>query len=201
MQGTLAVILISAMLCTGCSAAWVTTLDTILAAAAPALVNILQIVALAQGHPLNTNLQAKINTDAGLIKTLALDFSNASSGAAPGVCKQLQAAVNTYSGDQQMVLQLAQVSDAKTQTKITMLVDLVAGTVSAITAAIPSCQQTTAFRSLKATPPYNVSNFVADYNRVLVAPTGNADVDAATPKLMLHRHSRVVRVVTFGQLQ
>jgi putative intracellular protease/amidase len=46
-----------------------------------------------------------------------------------------------------------------------------------------------------------VSNFVADYNRVLVAPTGNADVDAATPKLVLHRHSKVVRVVTFGRLQ
>jgi hypothetical protein len=113
----------------------------------------------------------------------------------------LQAAVNTYSGDQQMVLQLAQVSDAKTQTKITMLVDLVAGTVSAITAAIPSCQQTTAFRSLKAAPPYNVSNFVADYNRVLVAPTGNVDVDAATPKLILHKHSKVVRVLSFGRLQ
>jgi hypothetical protein len=141
------------------------------------------------------------NCRLGLIKTLALDFSKASSGAAPGVCKQLQAAVNTYSGDQQMVLQLAQVSDAKTQTKITMLVDLVAGTVSAITAAIPSCQQTTALRSLKAAPPYNVSNFVVEYNRVLVAPTGNTDVDAVTPKLVLHRHSKAVRALTFGTLQ
>jgi hypothetical protein len=188
------------MLCTACSTAWVSTLNSILAAAAPALINILQIVALAQGQPLNASLEAKINADATVIKTLAADFAKASSGSAPGICQQLQAGVNTYASDQQLVLQAAQVNDANTQTKITMLIDLVAGTVSAITAAIPSCQNTVAFRSLNSAPPYDVSTFVDDYNRVLVTPTGNASVDGVTSKLTLHRHSKMTRIITLGRL-
>lgn len=201
MKTTLAVALALATLSIGCSTAWVATLDSILAAAAPALINILQIVALAQGQPINRNLEAKINADATAIKTLAVDFAKASSGSAPGICQELQAGVNAYEADQQLVLQVAQVSDPVTQTKIAMLADLVAGTVSAITAAIPSCQSAAAIRNLKAAPPYSVSTFVVDYNRILVTATGNRAVDAATPKLKLHRHSKLVRIATIGQLQ
>src|SRR6202795_741996 len=197
-ETTLAVALALATLSIGCSTAWVATLDSILAAAAPALINILQIVALAQGQPINRNLEAKINADATAIKTLAVDFAKASSGSAPGICQELQAGVNAYEADQQLVLQVAQVSDPMTQTKIAMLADLVAGTVSAITAAIPSCQSAAALRSLKAAPPYSVSTFVVDYNRILVTATGNRAVDAATPKLKLHRHSKLVRIATIG---
>src|SRR5271165_4419190 len=111
MRTTLVVVLSLAMFCTACSTAWVSTLDSILAAAAPALVNILQIVALANGQPVNTNLEAKINADATVIKTLAGDFAKASSSAAPGVCSQLNAAIGDYQADQALVLQVAQVSD------------------------------------------------------------------------------------------
>jgi hypothetical protein len=201
MKATLAVALAVAVLSTGCSTAWVATLDSILAAAAPALINILQIVALAQGQPVNGNLVAKINADANAIKTLAIDFAKASSASAPGICQELQAGVNAYEADQQLVLQVAQVSDPLTQTKIAMLADLVAGTVSAITAAIPSCQSAAALRNLKAAPPYSVSTFVVDYNRILVTATGNPAVDATTPKLKLRRHSKLVRIATLGRLQ
>jgi hypothetical protein len=187
------------MFCTACSTAWVSTLDSILAAAAPALINILQIVAVANGQPANSNLAAKISADATIIKTLAADFAKASSGSAPGVCQQLQAAVNAYQADQQLVLQVAQVSDSNTQTKITLLAGLVAGTVNAITAVIPSCQAKA--QGFKALPPYRLSTFTDHYNSILVAPTGNAAVDAATQKLKLHRHSKFVRAVTFGELQ
>jgi hypothetical protein len=201
MKATLVVALALAMLATGCSTAWVVTLDSILAAAAPALINILQIVAVAQGQPINSNLAAKINADTAAIKTLAADFTKASSGSAPGICQELQAGVKAYEADQQLVLQVAQVSDPITQTKIAMLAELVAGTVSAITAAIPSCQSAAAFGNLKATPPYSVSTFVVDYNRILVTATGNPAVDAATPKLKLYRHSKLVRIATIGRLQ
>src|SRR5713101_2084101 len=153
MRKALVVALSLAMFCTACSTAWVSTLDSILAAAAPALINILQIVAVAKGQPINSNLSAKINADATVIKTLAADFAKATSGSAPGVCQQLQAAVSAYQADQQIVLQAAQVSDANTQTKITLLADLVAGTVNAITAVIPSCQNAAAARSMKTTRP------------------------------------------------
>jgi hypothetical protein len=200
MRKALVVVLSLAMFCTACSTAWVSTLDSILAAAAPALINILQIVAVANGQPMNGNLAAKINADATVIKTLAGDFAKASSGSAPGVCQQLQAAVGAYQADQSLVLQVAQVSDPNTQTKITLLANLVAGTVQAITAVIPSCQAN-AQASFKALPPYSVSSFADHYNSILVARTGNAAVDAATPTLKLHRHSKFVRAVTFGRFQ
>jgi hypothetical protein len=201
MKGTMVVAVSLAMLCTGCSTAWVSTLDSILAAAAAALINILQIVAVAEGVPVNANLEAKINADATVVKTLAGDFAKASSGSAPGVCQELQAAVSAYEADQQLVLRVAQVSDPSTQTKIVLLTDLVGGTISAIAAVIPACQNTAAFRNLNAAPPYSVSTFVAEYNRILTTATGNAAVDAATAKLKLHRHSKFVRMATFGRLQ
>src|ERR1700716_400845 len=198
---TLVIVLSLAMVCTACSTAWVSTLDSILAAAAPALVNILQIVAVANAQPVNANLAAKIDADATSIKTLAGDFAKASSGSAPGVCQQLQAAVNVYQADQQLVLQIAQVGDSNTQTKITLLADLVAGTVDAILAVIPSCQNVAVTRNMKTAPSYSVSTLADHYNSILLAPTGNAAVDAATPSLKLHRHSKLVRAVTFGRLE
>jgi hypothetical protein len=201
MRKVLVVALSLAIFCTACSAAWVSTLDSILAAAAPALINILQIVAVANGQPVNSNLAARINADATVIKTLAGDFAKASSGSAPGACQRLQAAVGAYQADQALVLQVAQASDANTQTKITLLADLVAGTVDAITAVIPSCPNAALSQAMRTAPPYSVSTFADHYNSILVAKTGNAAVDAATPKLKLHRHSKFVQAVTFGRLQ
>jgi hypothetical protein len=204
MKKALIVLLSLTMFCTACSTAWVSTLDSILAAAAPALVNILQIVAIANGQPINSNLAAKINADATVIKTLAADLAKASAGSAPGACQQLQAAVGAYQADQALVLQVAQVSDQNTQTKITLLAGLVASTVQAITAVIPACQSTSqnaaSLQGFKATPPYSVSTFAARYNSILVATTGNAAVDAATQRLKLHQHSKIVRSLSFGRL-
>ena len=198
---TLVVTLCCVMFCTACSTAWVSTLDSILAAAAPALINILEIVSVAKGQPVNGTLAAKITADAAAVKTLAADFAKVSAESAPGVCQQLQAAVSAYQADQQLVLQVAQVRDSNTQTKITLLANLVAGTVNAITAVIPPCQNAAATRSIKFASLYSVSTFTAHYNSILVAKTGNAAVDAATPKLKLHRQSKFARSVTFGRLQ
>ncbi len=201
-QFALPLILTVALFATACSTAWVSTLDSILAAAAPALVDILQIVAVASNQPLNSNLVTKINSDAGDIKTLAQDFATASTTAGPGVCKQLQAAIGAYQADQNTVLQLAQVSDSKTQTKITLLATLVAGTVGAITEAIPSCQQINVTApppaAFRGAPPLTLSKFTDSYNAVLTTKTGNVAVDALTPQLVIHKHSKFVRKVTFG---
>ncbi len=187
-----------AIFCTACSSAWVATLDSILAAAAPALVNILQIVAVANGEPVNSELEAKIDSDAAVIKTLAVDFAKSSSSAAPGVCSQLNAAISDYQSDQTMVFQVAQVKDSHTQTKITLLSSLVAGTVQAVTAVIPSCEN--AKQEFKAMPAYSLSTFTTHYNSILVAPTGNKAVDSVTTSLRLHQHSRLARTLGLGRL-
>ena len=201
MKKILIITLSLAFLCTACSTAWVSTVDSILAEAAPALINILQIVAVANGQPVNSDLTAKINADTAVIKTLAGDFAKASSGSRSGICQQLQAAVGAYQADQQLVLQVAQVSDPNTQTKIALLAGLVAGTVDAILAVIPSCQSGVSSQGVKSAPPYNISTFADHYNSILITRTGNAAVDTMTPRLKLHRHSRLVRLVTFGRFQ
>ena len=194
----LAVILCASMLLTSCSTAWVSTLDTILAAAAPALVNILQIIAIAESKPFHAELATKINSDAATIKQLAGDFASATAASAPGVCQQLNAAVGVYTQDQQAVLALVQVSDSATQQKIAVLAGLVTSTIGAITAALPQCQHPS---GKMATPPLNVRKFVTDYNAALTAKTGNAGVDALTPKLKIHEHSAFVRYATVGILK
>jgi hypothetical protein len=201
MKTILVFTLSAAILLTGCSAAWISTIDSILAVAAPALINILQIVAVANNQPLNSNLAAKIDADAAAIKLLAGDFDTASSTSSSGICQQLQAAISTYQADQQLVLQVAQVSDTNTQTKITLLVDLVAGTIQAITAVIPSCQSAALAENVKAQSTLKLRNFVTEYNAILKIKTGNAAVDALTPKLAIHQHSKVERALTFGRLQ
>lgn len=201
MKKSLVFVLSLVVFCSACSTAWVGTLDSMLAVAAPALVNILQIVAIANGNPMNGNLAAKITSDAAALKTLAIDFAKASPEAASSVCQALQTAVSVYQADQQLVLHAAQVSDPNTQAKITILVGLVAGTVEAITAVVPSCQNAATNRRMKSTPPYSLSTFADRYNSILLTPTGNAAVDAATPLLKLHQHSKIVRSLTLGRLQ
>jgi hypothetical protein len=200
MKQILIVVLFLALFCTACSTAWVTTLDSILAAAAPALIDILEIVAAANGQVVNAAEVSKINTDAAAIESLASDFASASSLAAFGVCSQLQASIVAYQSDQQLVLSTAQVSDANTQTKITLLSNLVEGTVEALLAVIPSCQ-TAKFAMPLSAPPLSVMKFVTSYNAILTTKTGNATVDMLTPKLKLHRHSRILRALTLGKLQ
>lgn len=183
-----------------CSTAWITTFDNILVAAAPALINILNIIAIAEGKPIDTALEAKITADAALLKKDAADFAAASAAAAPTACAQLQAAVETYSADQADVLELAQVLDPKSPeaVKIETLSALVAGTVVAITAVIPSCQVASGkFES--AAVPVPLKGFVDNYNMELVRSTGNPNVDNFTKKHKIHVHSKFVRVITFGQ--
>jgi hypothetical protein len=194
-----AFVLSLALFTTACSTAWVSTLDSILAAAAPALVNILEIVAAANGGTMNSNLAAKINTDAADIKTLAAAFAADQS---TNACTTLENAIATYQADQQLVMQVAQVSDSATQTKIALLADLVAGTVQAITAVIPACQAPASVaKKFGASPPLKLSTFVSSYNTVLRAKTGNAAVDALTPKLTIHQHGKFARLASVGILK
>lgn len=198
----LALLLCMTLALSACSTTWISTLDNILVAAAPALVNILNIVALAEGKPLNSTLAAKITTDASSIQTLAKDFAGASSLAAPGVCSQLQAAITTYSQDESQVMSLASVSDPATEAKIETLSALVAGTITAITDVIPSCSAASSatFRAaLGAHPvPLPLKSFVRSYNAVLTAPTGKTAVDSFTKSHQVHVHSLLFRTITIG---
>lgn len=201
LKKSLAIAMVGTLLATtACSTSWLTTLDDILAVAAPALVNILNIFAVAENQQPNVALAAQITADTSRVKSLAHDFANASSSAAPGVCEQLNAAVSVYSQDEQQVIALARVKDPAVQSKIAVLSGLVATTIQSITSVIPNCADAAKARRYAAEPPMNLKRFVADYDATLVAPTGNTAVDKATPKMKLHKGSRVAHYASFGIL-
>jgi hypothetical protein len=199
MKISVAALLFCVMLCTACSTAWVSTIDSILAVAAPALIDILQIVAAANGQLVDATQVSKIDADAASIKSLASELGRASAIATPGVCSALQSAITTYQADQQVVLSAAQVSDVNTQAKIVLLSNFVAGTVNAILAVVPSCDMSQA--ALRPNTALHLTDFVANYNAILTAKTGDPAVDAITEKLRLHRHCKAVRIATLGRLQ
>lgn len=203
-QFALAVLLVCTMVIVGCSAAqWLTTIDDIISVAAPSLVNILNIISIAKGQPLNATLAAKITTDATTVKTLASDFADASASAAPQACAQVQTAIATYSSDEAQVMSAANVSDPATQAKIVTLSSLIAGTVQAVLSVLPNCATSSVFKgSLTAkSVPIPLKSFIKSYNKNLIAPTGLFGVDAYTKAHQVHEHGKFVRVVSFGTAQ
>ncbi len=192
--------LILAPFIAGCSTAWVSTFDDILTAAAPALINILNIIAISKGEPINAPLEAKINADSATIKSLANDFAASSTNAAPTVCGQLQAAISTYSTDEQQVMALASVQNQATQEKIVVLSGLVAGTVTGLLAVIPNCQQAVQMKAslVKTAPPLPLKQFVGSYNATLSKPTGDKAVDKYTASHEIHVHGKFVRWLALG---
>ena len=207
MKKLLIPVLLLTIVLSGCSTAWLTTLDSVLAAAAPALINILQIAALSKGltaSSASAQLTAKINADAAALQKSASDFASASAAAAPGACAQLQAALTTYQSDLPAVLQVAQVSNANTQSKIETLSALVVGVFGCIEPLIPNCQAPKMMGLAGAThsaPPLELKNFVQAYNAVLVSPVNDKAVDAETSKMKIHRHGKFARAVTLGVLR
>jgi hypothetical protein len=179
--------------------AWVGQVGTIVAALAPAVINILQIIALAEGKPFNKSLGDKITADAANIKVLANDFATASAAAAPNACAQLKAGLATFGADQATVNSLIQVADPATQAKASLLFNLTNGAFSTVEALIPSCNAPAALREslAKATPLVDGNKFVTTYNAALVVPTGKASVDAYTKSHKIHAHNLFVRMLPF----
>ena len=186
----------------GCSAAWIATMDNILAASAPALIDILTIIYIAENKPIDATLVNKINADAANVKVLAEDFAAASAAAAPTACAQLQAGIQVYSADQMQVMALAQVIDPTSPAaiKITALSTAITGTIVLILALIPQCQQAATMKASfegKAVP-VPLKRFVADYNKILVVKTGSPAIDFYTARHKVHVHSKLRRVLELG---
>jgi hypothetical protein len=199
----LALILCCTMFLSGCG--WLSTAESILSAAAPALLNILQIVAVVNGRPMDSGLAAKINGDAANLKTVLSDYAAAQAAAKPGMCPQLQAALNLYESDLPLVMQVAQVSDQNTQSKILILSGLIVGVFNTLEPLIPGCQAppSASVRTMTANlnlrpATVDLHTFIPAYNAALTSPTGNPTLDEATKRMKLHRHSKAVRIITFG---
>lgn len=174
----------------GCS---VSQFEAVLNEVGPAVSTILQIVAIAKGTAADTSLATKIAADVAAAEKVFADLQ-ASTEANKGSLKaQLDADFVTLNNDLSSVFAIAQVSNKNTQAKITALVGLVESAVQIAEAAIPS-------NSAKAVnaPKLSADELVDSFNNVLVAKTGDVKIDSFTPKHKIHKHGKLVRVLSLG---
>jgi hypothetical protein len=198
-KGLTAIVLSYCLILAGCSLAWIGTLDTVLAAAAPALNNVLTIIALVENKPVNQTLEDKITADAANLKILAADFAK-DSGTNPTTCQEVQAGAAVLNDDAAVVLSLVNASGSSNIAAIFAAADAF---VVVIVGLIPACNSPAAIKAYKQSVPakvakINVNALVSNYNTTLTKTTGNAVVDAYSKANKVHAHSLFVRVVSLG---
>jgi hypothetical protein len=194
-------VLASSMACTVTEAAWLKTADQILTIIGPALVNILQFVAIAEGKPMSAALAAKVNGDAAATKKIVDDFASADAAAQPGVCSQVQASFGVLQADEQQVFELTQVMSTASQQKAALLVGLAGSVFAAFETVIPSCNPASLAKATRSRPPVNAPDFVASYNKIMASKDGNPPADKRSPKLKIHLHSAPLRYASLGLLK
>lgn len=189
------------LLLSGCS---FTTSDfnQILNEVAPAVATVLQIIALVEGTPANAALPPKIAADVAAIEQLHTDFQNSADANKGSIVAELNGAFSTLQNDLKTVFQIASVKDTATQIKITALLQLINSAVQITENAIPGLNVTPVVKvTYSSKVSFTPSEFVDSYNKLLVAKTGIARVDAYTPTRKLHLHSKAARVLSLGQLK
>lgn len=191
----LAVALSLAVFAAGCSTAWLNTLDGYLKIAGPVLIQILDIVSLARGIPVNQQLVSKIQADQAAVQSLADSVSAATTQNIQGACAAFNLGVQTFAGDLGAIEQLAQISDPAKKAQIADLTQLAQQTINEVEVPIAQCQ---------AAPVGSVA--LARLQSGVYQLKGAEDVvkrfNALTDsKNHVHLHSKFVRIVTFGRLQ
>lgn len=187
------------MFATGCSFAWVGTLEGYLKIAAPAIVQILELIALAKGVSVNPALVAKVNGDAAALQTLAASIDKASQQDIPSSCAAFNVGLQTFIADLPTLESIGQVSNPTHQAQIQDALLLAQGVVGDIEAPIKACQAQSPVKAsfalaVASTRIKSPSDFVSQYNKVM-------DRDSATKSLKIHLHSKTVRTLTLGFAQ
>lgn len=193
-KSLLCTVLIATLVATGCSVAWLSTFDNYVKIAGPILIQILDIVSLAKGTPVNPALQAKITADQAAVNALASSVSTASAANLPSTCAAFNQAVSTFSSDLSAIEQLANVGPS-TAGEIGAAIGIAQAAIAEVEAPIAACASSPSPAAAKAILK-SAALTVKSPNDVL--KRFNSVVDK---KHQVHLHSYAVRKLTFGRLQ
>jgi hypothetical protein len=207
--------LVTALVLTACSTAWIGEAEQIVAALVPAAANIVALFAALQGKSVSASDLETIQTagsqagaDLQLLQSLIAAYQKADAAAQPGILNQIQAAINAAQSTLNGLLPALHIKDAATQTKITAVVGIVLSEIQSLAAIVPLADASAApetvvmaAKQLKKQPPLTASEFVASYNATLTAKTGNADLDHATAGMKIHLHGKFARWASAGFLK
>lgn len=192
-------ILAVCMFATGCSTAWLSTAEGYLKIAAPAIIQILELVALAKGVTISPAVRAKVTGDAAALQTLAASIDKADKQNIPTACAAFNVGLQTFVTDVPTLETIGQVNNPKKQAQIQDALWLAQGVIADIEAPIAACQNSSSVKAsftlaVAASRIKSPDNFVKQYNAVM-------DRDSDTKKLKIHLHSRSVRILTLGFAQ
>jgi hypothetical protein len=211
----LAVVLCATITLSGCSTAWISEAEEIVATLLPAVGNILALVtALQAGNVSAQDLQTiqsagtQAEADLQLVQSLVTEYQKADAQAQPGILNQIQAAIATAQTNLSAILPALHVKDATTQAKITAVIGVVLSEMQSLAAIVPLVNPQAsagavamAKQQAETKAPLTANEFVGSYNSTMVAKTGNAEVDRATSGLRIHAHGRLERWATAGVLK
>jgi hypothetical protein len=179
------------MIATSCSTSWISTFDSYVGIAAPAVVEIVTAIDTAESIPINQTELQKINQDAQALKTLGQSVVTATGLNLPTTCAAFNQAVVTFAGDVPSLEQISQITDPVKIAEITSGIALVQGVITAIEQPIAACQTAPNNEVAKrilvkgAAKIQSPSDFVTQYNKLNLGKK-------------LHVHSWPVRYATLG---
>ncbi|HTY84196.1 MAG TPA: hypothetical protein VMB19_08250 [Silvibacterium sp.] len=213
-RAAVAAVLCVTMIMAGCSTAWISEAEEIVAALIPAAANLVTLVASLEGKTVSAgdlqtiqNAGTQAEADLQLVQSLIAAYEKADAATKPGILNQIESAITAAQANLQGLLPALHIQDAATQAKVTAVVGILLSEVESLAAIVPvvKSQPSVAGAELAARAagkaPLSANDFVASYNATMTAKTGNADLDRTTAGLKIHAHGKVARWATAGVLQ
>jgi hypothetical protein len=171
------------------------------------------------------NAGTQAGADLQLIQSLIGQYEAADAAGKAGILSKIQNAMATAEANLNAILPALHIKDAATEAKIQAVVGLCLAELESLEAIVPVAQPATqnvsrigaaggsqSFHAVgnsaaqvgqpaATRAPLSASEFAASYNKVMTAKTGNAELDRATVKLAIRRHSKFVRWASAGMVK
>jgi len=208
-------VLCGTMTLVGCSTAWISEAEQIVAALIPAAANILTLVTAFHGQSVSAedlktiqSTGSQVGSDLQLIESLLNAYQTADAAARPGLLNQIQTTTSTVQSNLGSLLPALHIQDETTQAKVSAVIGLVLSEVESLSAIVPLVNPSAspariamAAKQAKKQPPLTANEFVASYNATITAKTGNAALDDATTGMRIHMHGKLERWASLGMLK
>jgi len=211
----MAMVLCGTMTLVGCSTAWISEAEQIVAALIPAAANILTLVTAFHGQSVSAedlktiqSTGSQVGSDLQLIELLLTAYQTANAAARPGLLNQIQTTTSTVQSNLGSLLPALHIQDETTQAKVSAVIGLVLSEVESLSAIVPLVNPSAspamiamAAKQAKKQPPLTANEFVASYNATITTKTGNAALDDATAGMRIHTHGKLERWASLGMLK
>jgi hypothetical protein len=199
----------------GCSTAWISEAEQIVAALIPAAANILTLVTALHGQSVSAedlktiqSTGSQVGADLQLIESLLSAYQTADAASQPGLLNRIQTATSAVQANLGGFLPALHIQDETTQAKVSAVIGLVLSEVESLSAIVPlvnpsasPAMMAMAAKQAKKKPPLTANEFVASYDATITAKTGNAALDHATAGMRIHMHGKFERWASLGLLK